>query len=173
MKSLKLAVLAGAVTSFAAVALAQNSTPAPQPNAPEAGQQTRKLPPRMQARLDRLDANKDGAIDEQEFATAQNLKDADANGDGTLSNDELVAMIQKRQAERQAERLSRRLDIDGDGKVTIAEVEQQRAKRFALMDRNNDGKLEANELRGKGHGKHWRKGGHDRRHQQELFDRDI
>jgi Ca2+-binding EF-hand superfamily protein len=45
-------------------------------------------------RLARLDTNNDGAIDQQEFATAQNLKDADANGDGTLSKEELVAMIQ-------------------------------------------------------------------------------
>ena len=44
----------------------------------------------------------------------------------------------------------------------------------ALMDRNNDGKLEAKELRGKGHGKHWRKGGHHQRHGgQDMLDRDI
>lgn len=163
MKNIKLVILAGAFASVAAIAGAQETTPAPQTSG-DAGQHAQKVRPRLQARLDRLDANKDGAIDEQEFATAQNLKDADTNGDGTLSTEELAAMIQKRQAERQAQRLLRQLDVDGDGKVTIAEVEQQRAKRFALMDRNNDGKLEAHELRGKGHGKHWRKGKHDRRH---------
>ena len=40
-----------------------------------------------------------------------------------------------------------RLDVDGDGKVTLTEIEQHRAKQFSLMDRNNDGKLEGRELR--------------------------
>ncbi|MGE0282076.1 MAG: EF-hand domain-containing protein [Rhizobiaceae bacterium] len=174
MKNLKLAVLAGALTSIAAVAVAQNNTaPAPQPNAPEANQPEQ---PHRMGRLARLDSNNDGAIDQQEFATVQNLKEADTNGDGALSKDELVTMIQKRQAERQAERLTRRLDVNGDGTVTIAEIEKQRGERFALMDRNDDGKLEANELRrGDRHGgrhKFGRHGGHgDRR--GEHFELDL
>lgn len=154
MKTIKLAIAAAALTSVTAIAVAQNAAPpAPQPNAPQANQADQNQPPRMNRRLARLDTNKDGVIDQQEFATAQQLKEADTNNDGTLSTDELAAMIMKRQAERQAERLTRRLDIDGDGKVTIAEIEGQKAKRFALMDRNSDGKLEGNELRrGRGDG---------------------
>jgi Ca2+-binding EF-hand superfamily protein len=170
VKNLKLAILAGALTSIAAVAVAQNNTaPAPQPNAPEANQASPEQPRRM-GRLARLDANNDGAIDQQEFATVQSLKDADANGDGTLTTEELGAMILKRQAERRAERISRRLDIDGDGKVTLAEIEKNRAERFALMDRNDDGKLQGNELRrgGRHGGERWadRRGGdhHFERH---------
>jgi len=153
VKTLKLAILAGALTSIAAVAVAQDNT-TPAPNMPEAKQATPEQPRRM-GRFARLDANKDGAIDSREFATAQNLTDADTNGDGTLSKEELVAMIQKRQAERQAERITRRLDVDGDGIVTIAEIEKQRGERFAVMDRNDDGKLEGRELRRGG-----RDGGH-------------
>lgn len=162
MKNIKLALLAAALTSVTAVALAQNNTT---PAAPEAGK-AQPDQPRRNARFERLDTNKDGSIAQDEFVSAQNLKDADANNDGTLSNEELVAMVQKREAERQAERLTRRLDIDGDGKVTIAEVEKNKAKRFALLDRNDDGKLERDELRGGrhgGHGKHGRHGDHGRR----------
>lgn len=162
MKNLKLAMLAGALTSIAAVAVAQNTPPAPQPNAPEANQASPEQPRRM-GRLARLDANNDGTIDQQEFATVQSLKDADANGDGTLTTEELGAMILKRQAERRAEWISRRLDIDGDGKVTLVEIEKNRAERFALMDRNDDGKLQGNELRrgGRDGGDRWH--GRDRR----------
>ena len=175
MKNLKLAILAGALTSIAAVAVAQNNTaPAPQPNAPEANQPEQ---PRRMSRLARLDANNDGAVDQQEFATAQNLKDADTNGDSALSKDELVTMIQKRQAERQAERLTRRLDVNGDGTVTIAEIEKQRGERFALMDRNDDGKLEQSELRrgGRdgGHRKFGRQGGRGDHRGGERFKLDL
>ena len=86
------------------------------------------------------------------------LKEADKNGDGTLSQDEIEAMAMKRVVERQAQRMTKRLDVDGDGIVTIAEVEKQKGKRFALMDRNDDGKLEKSEMR---HGKRMHKG-HER-----------
>lgn len=150
MKTLQRMMLAGAsVALVATAAFAQTTPPAAQPQPPQADQ-ANPGQPKLHGRLARLDTNNDGVIDQQEFATVQNLKDADANGDGTLSNDELAAMIMKRQAERQAERLARRLDIDGDGKVTVAEIEKNRSERFALMDRNDDGKLEGNELRRQG-----------------------
>lgn len=179
MKTIKLTIFAVALSSVAAVAVAQNSTtPVPEAGNPEA-MQTKQDQPRGVNRLERLDANKDGSVDQQEFTAAANIKQADTNADGTLSTDELVAMVQKRQAERQAERLTRRLDIDGDGQVTLVEIEKNKTERFALMDRNDDGKLEANELRGRhgGDGKFGRQGGrHDRDGRggsDELFDRDI
>lgn len=147
MKTLKLTLIAAALASVAAGAVAQTTTPppaaqspAPQRNAPETAQ------PDQPRQMHRLDANNDGSVDEQEFATVQNLKDADANNDGTLSTEELGQMILKRQAERRAARLSNRLDVDGDGTVTLAEIEKNRAERFALLDRNDDGKLEDDEL---------------------------
>jgi Ca2+-binding EF-hand superfamily protein len=162
VKTLKLALFAGALTSVAAVALAQTATPptAPEPNA--AAEPAPKAPPRL-SRLARLDANKDGAVDQQEFSAAQKLKEADANSDGTLSAEELTAFVQKQELERKVERLTRRLDIDGDGKVTLAEIEKNKAEHFALLDRNDDGKLEGRELRGGKHFKH-RKGDHGGHH---------
>lgn len=178
MKIVKIAILTGAMASVAALAVAQDATPAT-PNATPQANRSETDQPKLRGRLARLDANNDGAVDQQEFATAQNLKDADTNGDGELSKDELVTMIQKRQAERAAERMTRRLDIDGDGKVTIAEIEKNRTERFALMDRNDDGKLEGNELRRKGGDRHGRRDGdrhgdhHRKKHQGDDGQTDL
>ena len=99
--------------------------------------------------LGRLDTDKDGFISVEEFGKRRidALKSADANGDGELSQEELVAFIQKREFERRARAMASRLDIDGDGKVTIAELERQNEKRLALLDTNDDGKVSAEELR--------------------------
>ena len=122
---------------------AQTQTPAPADaqNKPASDSNTAKP---MQGKMDK---NDDGAVDLSEFTNMDRLKQADTNGDGTLSQDEIQAMVMKRMVERQARRMTNRLDVNGDGVVTIAEVEKQREKRFALMDRNDDGKLERSELR--------------------------
>lgn len=172
VKTLKLVIAAAALTSVAAVAMAQTATPpAAAPATPAAAPQADQ-PNALRGKAARLDANKDGVIDQQEFSDVSKLKEADTNNDGVLSSDELLAWVQKREAERKVERLTRMLDVDGDGKVTLAEIEAQKGKRFALMDRNNDGKLSQDEMRGDrrgGHhgdrggdhgGKHWKK--HDR-----------
>ena len=111
----------------------------------------------------RMDKNDDGSIDLSEFTNMDRLKQADTNGDGTLSQDEIQAMVMKRIVERQARRMTNRLDVNGDGVVTIAEVEKQKEKRFALLDRNDDGKLEQSELR---HGNDLHNGHERRGHQQ-------
>ncbi len=111
----------------------------------------------------KMDKNDDGAVDLSEFTNMDRLKQADTNGDGTLSQDEIQAMVMRRIVERQVRRMTNRLDVNGDGVVTIAEVEKQKEKRFALMDRNDDGKLERSELR---HHKNTHKGHERRGHQQ-------
>jgi Ca2+-binding EF-hand superfamily protein len=93
-----------------------------------------------------LDSNKDGVIDRAEFTTTDRQKKADVNGDGTLSHDEITKMVKKARTERRIERVTRRLDVNQDGTVTLAEVKKQKAKRFAVMDRNDDGKIENAEL---------------------------
>lgn len=164
VKTIKFALAAAALTSVTAIAIAQTSPAPTAPAAPEAAQiapsankADGKDGRRMGHRMARLDTNNDGSVSQEEFASASRIKGADANSDGELTQDELIAMLQKRDYERQAERMSRRMDIDGDGKVTIAEIEQHRGKAFALMDRNNDGQLEGRELR------RGQFGGHDRR----------
>ncbi|MFQ0812958.1 calcium-binding protein [Brucella anthropi] len=90
---------------------------------------------------------KRGPIDLQKFSRMDDLKAADTNGDGVLSRDEIEALAQKRIVSRAADRMERRLDINGDGKITLAEIENQRKKEFAALDRNEDGKIDRSEMR--------------------------
>ena len=148
MRTFRTIILSGVVMTFAASAFAQTAAPS-QPQAPTAEEAAKgeRGDHRKGMRLARLDANKDGAIDLAEFTNIDRLKKADANGDGTLSRDEITAMVEKAKTERKVERATRRLDVNGDGTVTLTEVEKQKAKRFAVMDRNDDGKIEKAELR--------------------------
>jgi len=166
VNTIKLTLAAAALTSVTAIAMAQTTPATPAPAAPEANESAPRHGMRMGHRMARLDTNNDGAVSQDEFASATRMKEADANGDGEITQDELVALLQKRDYERRAQHMTRRLDIDGDGKVTVAEIELQRGKMFALMDRNNDGKLEGRELRrgqmgnrdGRGHRGNWERG---------------
>lgn len=88
-----------------------------------------------------------GPVDLEKFSRMDDLKAADTNGDGVLSRDEIEALALKRVVSRAADRMERRLDVNGDGKVTLAEVENQRKKEFAALDRNEDGKVDRSEMR--------------------------
>lgn len=158
MKRITALILSGTFLTVFAIggAFAQTDTPA-QSQTPGATEAPAK-PDGGHAKRVKMDANDDGSVDLSEFSNMDRLKEADKNGDGTLSQDEIEAMAMKRVVERQAQRMTKRLDVDGDGIVTIAEVEKQKGKRFALMDRNDDGKLEKSEMR---HGKRMHKG-HER-----------
>jgi hypothetical protein len=91
---------------------------------------------------------KRGPIDLEKFSRMDELKAADTNGDGVLSRDEIEALALKRVVSRAADRMERRLDVKGDGKITLEAIEKQRQKEFAALDRNDDGKLDRHELRG-------------------------
>jgi Ca2+-binding EF-hand superfamily protein len=146
-------ILSGATLALATSAFAQAPTPSQPPaSAVEKTAKDERGGHHEGLRLARLDANKDGSVDLAEFTSMDRLKKADANGDGTLSQDEITAMVEKAMVERKVERATRRLDINGDGTVTLAEIEKQKAKRFAVMDRNDDGKIETTELRPWKHG---------------------
>ena len=121
----------------------------------------------QQMRFERIDIDRSGDVSFEEFSAVigSRASGADANADGKITVAELADAIERRRAERRAERMIRRFDTNGDGELTMEEIENRQKKMFALMDRNDDGVLVIEEMprrmgmRGEGrHGKRW----HDR-----------
>jgi Ca2+-binding EF-hand superfamily protein len=98
-------------------------------------------------RFDRMDKDSNGDITLDEFsaAMANRMTEADTDHDGKVTVAELAAEIEKMRAERMAKRIIDRFDTNGDGVLTKAEVESRQKKMFALLDRNDDGKIEKSE----------------------------
>jgi Ca2+-binding EF-hand superfamily protein len=66
--------------------------------------------------------------------------------DGKMTVAEIASEIERMRAERRAQRIVDRFDTDGDGMLTAAEIESRQKKMFALMDRNDDGKVVKEEM---------------------------
>jgi hypothetical protein len=119
-------------------------------------------------RFDRMDTDNSGDVTFEEFSAMlkSRVGDADADKDGKITVDELAAEIEKIRAERMAQRLIDRFDTDGDGVLTAAEVDSRQKKMFALLDKNDDGKIEKDEMpqnKGGRWGRRWGHGGGDGR----------
>ncbi|MHA6346231.1 EF-hand domain-containing protein [Roseivivax sp. CAU 1761] len=105
--------------------------------------------------LERLDANGDGTVSAEEFAdpAAARFAAADADGDGELTAAEMAAAAETRREARRAARIARhieRLDSDGNGTLSLAEIQapRDRGALFERLDSDGDGALSAEELRG-------------------------
>lgn len=99
--------------------------------------------------VERFDVNKDGTITKDEIASVNTdrVKSYDRDGDGVLSLEEFTALWVDTNKERIVRDFQAR-DPDGDAKVTLDEYGAPFAKMLAMLDRNNDGSIDANELRG-------------------------
>ena len=99
--------------------------------------------------MERIDTDKNGAISLEEFTTARAARfdAADANKDGAITREEMMAQIEKRRMERRVNRMFERLDADNDGTITKAETAAFAEKRFARLDRDNSGSIEKSEMR--------------------------
>ncbi|MGL4491043.1 MAG: EF-hand domain-containing protein [Rhizobiaceae bacterium] len=96
-----------------------------------------------QVNFEALDADKTGDVSFQEFkkAAGDRFQLADADKDGKVTVEEMAAAIEKTRAEKMANRMIKRFDVDGDGAVTQAEIDTNQQEMYALLDKNNDGKL--------------------------------
>lgn len=106
----------------------------------------------MMGQLDLADADKNGEITFEEFSKAagDRFALADVNKDGKVTVEEMAAAIEKMRAERMAQRMIDRFDADNDGSVTLAEMQNSQKEIYAVMDRNDDGKLVDDEMAHKG-----------------------
>lgn len=104
-----------------------------------------------------LDADGDGTLTPEELTAYKDKRfaEADTDGDGALSAEELAAASQSRRAQAMVSRL----DANGDGKLQAEEMRPSREDGKTMFDRldaNDDGAISAEEFAAKG-----KRGGRD------------
>jgi Ca2+-binding EF-hand superfamily protein len=104
--------------------------------------------------LQRADVDGDGEISFDEFASSMSngIGGADLNHDGKITTEEIVKNIVETRVRPMAENMVRRFDANGDGALTMKEIDQRQKQMFARLDRNGNGKIEASEMPRRGQG---------------------
>jgi len=100
-------------------------------------------------RFEKLDANRDGVVTLNEYLAAATgkFKELDVAGNGRVTAEEMAnSPLAHKRAEHVAERIARRLDTNGDGRVSKDEFLAIAKARFAKLDKNGDGFLSADEI---------------------------
>jgi Ca2+-binding EF-hand superfamily protein len=112
-----------------------------------------------ETRFAQLDANKDGAVSAEEYAAAPAANDAMAKRMGeweAKASEAQKALMSARKTQH-----FRALDADGNGAISKDEYLATAKLKFAALDENNDGKVDARGP-GKGKGMGCEKGEHHR-----------
>jgi Ca2+-binding EF-hand superfamily protein len=115
------------------------------------GGQSRPLPPSAQARFAKADTNHDGVVTIDEYVAAAKALYAqlDTQHNGKVSASEIATSPRAQdRAVKVAERLIKHMDTNGDGVVSQAEFLAAAKTRFARLDKNGDGFIDADEMTG-------------------------
>ena len=115
---------------------------------------------RVQKLFDEVDADKDGKITESELTQYRvaRISKVDANGDGALQMDEFQTIWADVMRPRMVDHFQF-LDEDGDGTISEAEITTPLSMITGRLDRNDDGVIARDELKRKHRG--WHKRWHD------------
>lgn len=102
-----------------------------------------------QAEFNKLDANHDGVVTQDEYVAAAQAKFAalDTQGTGQVTAQQIASSATAQQRDlRFAQHEVKKLDTNGDGAVSLDEYLAASKARFAKMDKNGDGFIEADEI---------------------------
>ena len=112
------------------------------------------------AMFERFDANGDDRVTRAEMAAFQDgvLAKHDADGNGAINLEEFQAVWLDHMRPRMVDGFQR-LDDDGDGAITKAEIDMKLDRMMRWMDRNDNGSIEFREMRKmhkgyRGHGRY-------------------
>ncbi|MCI4662207.1 MAG: calcium-binding protein [Neomegalonema sp.] len=168
----KTAILAGLVIAGSSFALL-SPVLADGPKGPQGGARG----PQFLERFEQADTNGDGKVtpDEIEAMKAARFSEADADKDGVLTAEEMAAHA-KAQFEarfaRHAERRLKWMDKNGDGVLSLDEMDGPGARMAMRLDRDGDGAISREEAQAaqerfakrferRGEGRHMGRGGDD------------
>lgn len=128
--------------AFVALAGAVGTTAYAENNASE------KMREGTMMRLSKAMSTSNGTISFDQFSDAMNarLKKLVADNGGKLTVAQLADALAKARFEQMAKRIIARYDTKGDGTLTSDDITSREKKVFAMLDRNNDGKIEKSEL---------------------------
>lgn len=96
---------------------------------------------------------KDGKLTRAAFDQAIKVQFNAKASNGVLSRDAFASMVSDRMAQGKAKRFAS-LDTNHDGKLSLAEFSAPQQKMFDRLDRNKDGQITKDEF-GRGHRGHW------------------